>query len=81
MFTNIYLLGWHDSSSVVYKCKFYIIMKFNSQICTTKEQSERLIALGLKKETADMCLHGAVDFSITQSFSRLVKLQEYERRI
>ena len=27
---------------------------FNSQICTTKEQSERLIALGLKKETADM---------------------------
>ena len=31
-------------------------MKFNSQICTTREQSERLIALGLKKETADMVL-------------------------
>ena len=30
-------------------------MEFTSQICTTKEQSERLIALGLKKETADMC--------------------------
>ena len=29
-------------------------MEFNSQICTTKEQSERLLALGLKKETADM---------------------------
>lgn len=29
-------------------------MKFNSQPCTTKEQSERLLALGLKKETADM---------------------------
>lgn len=29
-------------------------MKFNSQICTTKEQSERLLALGLKAETADM---------------------------
>lgn len=29
-------------------------MKFNSQICTTKEQSERLLALGLKEETADM---------------------------
>ena len=29
-------------------------MKFNSQICTTKEQSERLLALGLKKGTADM---------------------------
>lgn len=28
-------------------------MKINSQICTTKEQSERLLALGLKKETAD----------------------------
>lgn len=29
-------------------------MEFNSQICTTREQSERLLALGLKKETADM---------------------------
>ena len=29
---------------------------FKSQICTTREQSERLIALGLKKETADMVL-------------------------
>ena len=29
--------------------------KFNSQICTTREQSERLLALGIKKETADMC--------------------------
>lgn len=30
-------------------------MKFNSQICTTREQSERLLSLGLKKETADCC--------------------------
>ena len=29
-------------------------MKFNSQICTTKEQSQRLLDLGLKPETADM---------------------------
>lgn len=29
-------------------------MEINSQICTTKEQSERLLSLGLKKETADM---------------------------
>lgn len=29
-------------------------MKFNSQICTSREQSERLLELGLKKETADM---------------------------
>ena len=28
-------------------------MTFNSQICTTREQSERLLSLGLKKETAD----------------------------
>jgi hypothetical protein len=33
-------------------------MKFNSQICTTKAQSERLLALGLKRETAD-CRHWA----------------------
>ena len=26
---------------------------FKSQICTSREQSERLLALGLKKETAD----------------------------
>ena len=26
-----------------------------SQICTTVEQSKRLLTLGLKKETADMC--------------------------
>ena len=31
-------------------------MKFNSQICTTREQSERLLALGLKNETADCTL-------------------------
>ena len=32
-------------------------MNFNSQICTSREQSERLLALGLKKETADMTIH------------------------
>lgn len=40
-------------------------MKFNSQICTTKEQSARLLALGIKKETADcswntVTLHGTL---------------------
>lgn len=29
-------------------------MEFKSQICTTAEQSKRLIELGLKKETADI---------------------------
>lgn len=29
-------------------------MEFKSQICTTREQSERLLKLGFKAETADM---------------------------
>lgn len=29
-------------------------LKFNSAVCTTKEQSQRLLDLGLKPETADM---------------------------
>lgn len=33
--------------------------KFNSQICTTKEQSRRLLDLGLKPETAD-CQYAAL---------------------
>ena len=34
-------------------------MEFNTQVCTTREQSERLLALGLKGETADChwCYH------------------------
>ena len=34
---------------------------FKSQICTDKNQSERLLALGLKKETADMKWLGCSD--------------------
>ena len=37
--------------------------EFNSQICTSKVQSERLLALGLKKETADMVWIPEVDFN------------------
>ena len=33
-----------------------IKFNFNSQICTTREQSDRLLALGLNKETADCAL-------------------------
>ena len=29
-------------------------LKFNSQVCTKREQSEKIMALGLKKETADL---------------------------
>ena len=32
-------------------------LKFNSQICTTREQSQRLLELGLKPETADKVYH------------------------
>ena len=32
-------------------------LKFNSQVCTTKIQSQRLLDLGLKPETADMYYH------------------------
>ena len=32
-------------------------LKFNSQVCTTIEQSKRLLELGLKPETADMYYH------------------------
>ena len=31
---------------------------FNSQVATSREQSERLLALGLKKETADFPVWG-----------------------
>lgn len=31
-------------------------LKFNSQVCTTVEQSKKLLELGLKPETADMSL-------------------------
>ena len=40
-------------------------MKFNSQICTSREQSERLLALGLKKETADMYW---LDHALTENY-------------
>ena len=37
-------------------------LKFNSAICTSREQSERLLALGLKKETADMKYLGTREY-------------------
>ena len=51
-------------------------MKFNSQICTTKEQSERLLALGLKKETADMTLQTALDVCYTMPFQEAIEYFE-----
>ena len=51
--------------------------KFNSQICTTREQSEMLLSLGLRKETADMCLQSTLNdvwspyISIATPYSRV----------
>lgn len=43
-------------------------LNFKSNVCTSKEQSERLLALGLKKETADMCLSKVNVFCQTFDF-------------
>lgn len=54
--------------------------KFNSKICTTIEQSERLLALGLKKETADMiyvevhCTDGSVQWDASPIMEGLTAL-------
>lgn len=52
-------------------------MKFNSQICTTRVQSERLLALGLKKETADMCINLSHESELVYSFSYSEALSLY----
>lgn len=49
-------------------------MDFNSQICTTKEQSERLLSLGLKKETADMCINPSRELVYPFSYSETLTL-------
>ena len=51
-------------------------MKFNSQICTTKIQSERLLALGLKAETADMCINPSRELVYPFSYSEVLTLYD-----
>ena len=51
-------------------------MKFNSQICTTRVQSERLLALGLKKETADMCINPTRELVYPFSYSEALTLYD-----
>lgn len=46
-------------------------MKFNSQICTSVEQSKRLLELGLKPETAD-CMYSVM----TKSYNGRYILEE-----
>ena len=50
-------------------------MKFNSQICTTREQSEKLLALGLKKETADMVWN--IDWCCSEDAETILALCEH----
>lgn len=52
-------------------------MNFNSQICTTRSQSERLLALGLKKETAD-CFWLSNTSSITGKTHYRIIVGEFE---
>ena len=52
-------------------------LKFNSAICTSREQSERLLALGLKKETAD-CFWLSNTSSITGKTHCRIIVGEFE---
>lgn len=47
-------------------------MVFKSQICTTFEQSKRLLELGLNPETADMCFFRSTDEDVENPYTRLV---------
>ena len=51
--------------------------KFNSQICTTREQSERLLALGLKKETADMYYEGKLEGELPRLMSHKTEMDYF----
>ena len=54
--------------------------EFKSAICTTVEQSKRLLELGLKKDTADITLHyerATEDYKLRDiPFSRIMHLWE-----
>jgi hypothetical protein len=41
-------------------------------ICTTKEQSQRLLELGFKKESADMCFFRSTDVDVENPYTRIV---------
>ena len=46
-------------------------LNFNSAICTSREQSERLLALGLKAETADMMWSDLSEAPICHPYNRI----------
>ena len=53
-------------------------MEFESQICTTIEQSERLLKLGIKKETADMHINliCGMRVNVAIAYSELCKVHK-----
>ena len=46
-------------------------MKFNRQVCTTIEQSNRLLKLGLNPETADACFFRSTYEDLENTYTRL----------
>lgn len=50
-------------------------IEFKSQICTSRSQSEKLLALGLKKETADMVY--ITDKNVLEEYRRYELVPEY----
>ena len=52
-------------------------LKFNSQICTTEEQSKRLLMLGLNPETADMCWFNDTEKPACTPYKYFVDNAEY----
>ena len=53
---------------------------FNSQVCTSKIQSERLLALGLKKETADIRGVEGIEHTPTFAWSMNRLIEMYVER-
>lgn len=51
-------------------------MEFTSQICTSRSQSEQLLALGLKKDTADMCINPSCELVYPFSYSEALTLYD-----
>lgn len=57
-------------------------LKFNSAICTTKEQSKRLLELGLSPYTSDMCWLNISDLPACAGYTVFKKAEdEYKMNI
>lgn len=57
-------------------------LKFNSQICTTKIQSQRLLELGLSPYTSDMCWLNISDLPACAGYTVFKKAEdEYKLNI